>query len=84
MADPHTAVGISNYNLENVYHGNTYFVVLSTAHPYKFKEVIHEILPDVEIEKNNFIREYERTEIKKIPFNKDLDAIKEYIRKTVE
>lgn len=53
MADPHTAVGISNYNLENVYHGNTYFVVLSTAHPYKFKEVIHEILPDVEIEKIN-------------------------------
>lgn len=84
LADPHTAVGISNYNLENVYHGNTYFVVLSTAHPYKFKEVIHEILPDVEIEKNNFIREYERTEIKKIHFNKDLDAIKEYIRKTVE
>ena len=37
-----------------------------------------------ESEMNNFIREYERTEIKKIPFNKDLDAIKEYIRKTVE
>ncbi len=83
LVDPHTAVGISNYNLENVYHGETYFVVLSTAHPYKFKEIINELLPDVEIEKNEFIRGFEKSEVKKVHFNKNLEEIKNYIRNTV-
>jgi len=84
LVDPHTAVGISNYYLETMYHSDTYYIILATAHPYKFESVMHSILPKVEIPINDEIRSYENMEVKKIEMNKDLEKLKTFIKENIK
>ena len=81
LPDPHTAVGISNYYLENMTHSDVFFIVFATAHPYKFKEVIQSISPDIQVSGNNYTQQYESVNIKKTTFKPDLIEIKKFITK---
>ena len=49
LLDPHTAVGYCSYNMYNMYnnHNDDLFVINATASPYKFKQILDNILyPD--------------------------------------
>jgi len=79
LVDPHTAVGISNYYLETMFHSDTYYITLATAHPYKFASVIEQIIPNILIPQNEAIEFYEGMEIKKVKMKKNLEEVKAYI-----
>jgi len=80
LADPHTAVGLSNYYLENLHHSNTYYIVLATAHPFKFDDIIHSILPGIDIPVNDYIKAYMNAKVEKASLPNDLEAVKKYIK----
>ncbi|MBK6372433.1 MAG: threonine synthase [Saprospiraceae bacterium] len=83
IVDPHTAVGIANYLLETMYHSDTHYIVLATAHPYKFESVMHSVLPKLNIPTNTHINNYLNITIDKVSMTKDLEALKSYINKEV-
>lgn len=80
LPDPHTAVGITSYYLENMHHSKTFYIVFATAHPYKFQDDIYKISKDIVIPTNKYINEFENVTIKKTSFKPDLEKIKTLIR----
>ncbi len=79
LCDPHTAVGIGSYLLESMNHTDSHYIVLATAHPYKFESTLLSVLPDLIIPQNKYIKLYSHTKVHKVTMPKDLEQIKLYI-----
>lgn len=81
ILDPHGAVGylgLKNYLKENEATG----IFLETAHPAKFKDVVDEVVGNVEVPER--LAKYMHEEKKSIEMGSDFEELKEFLMVTLE
>lgn len=80
LADPHTAVGINALQTHQKTHPRKKGIVMSTAHPLKFSELMKKIT-GTEIEKTQQINELEQLKKQSVIMEADYESLKEYLKK---
>ncbi len=80
LADPHTAVGIKAMQIYQQAHPGKKGIVMSTAHPVKFAELMQKIT-GIEIEKTEQIKELEQLNKQSVLMDTNYESLKQYLKK---